>query len=120
MTKLRYDNLFWDRTEIRDALEEDVDLRCQLLFSLMTYSDVTIFELLHFIFSTNITSVHHRASLFLADRSTSDDDDDNTNTSTSFHPATILNLWYTNFPKARSGIDRTIQLYARKIVAGVS
>ncbi|KAF6748021.1 hypothetical protein DFP72DRAFT_917895, partial [Ephemerocybe angulata] len=116
MTKPRYDNLFWDGTEIRDQLEEDVDLRCQLIFSLMTYSNVTIFELLRFIFSTTIPSIHHRASLFLADRSTSDEHDNNANTSTSFHPATILKLWYKNFPKARPGIDRMIQPYARDIV----
>lgn len=90
----------------------EVEIQCQIVFSLIIYFNLSLRDFLFFIFESNIHAVKLRAGVFLSH---------NPNNKDRFLPSTLYHLWHNRFPKCRPHLDRfLIEPWAQKLVLNES
>jgi hypothetical protein len=108
--KLLYNESYWKRV-LEDAIEKkSLDEKLHLIFTLVMFLQVSIAQLLHFIFTSQIKEVRNRAARFLGHTHTATSDDK------AFPAGMIFRAWHENFPKARKNLHKTIEPCAVEMV----
>ncbi|KAF6762939.1 hypothetical protein DFP72DRAFT_1140144 [Ephemerocybe angulata] len=106
--KLAYDDAFWEATLGHNYTKKHSK---HLLFSLLCYLNVSLFDFLQWTFSSDIASVRTRAGRFLGDHKTAKDEEHR------FLPTVIFKLWHEKFGKDVSkNLECMLEPYARRIV----
>ena len=109
-TELIYDDNYW-----RDILEKDIrkvslEKKLHLVFSLVMFLQISVTQLLKFIFTSEIKEVRARAARFLGHTPTATSQD------MEFPPGMVFRAWYENFPKAKVHLHNMIQPCAIEMV----
>ena len=104
--KLLYDNLYW-----KEAIEEDIhklplNKKLHLVFTLVMFLQISVAQLLNFIFTSEIKEVRGRAARFLGHTPTA------TSKDMEFQPGMVFCAWHENFLKAKAQLHKMIQPYA--------
>ncbi|KAF6741869.1 hypothetical protein DFP72DRAFT_1083021 [Ephemerocybe angulata] len=103
--KLAYDDAFWEATLGRNYTKDD---NKDLLFSLLCYLNISLFDFLQWTFSSEITVVCTRAGCFLEYHKTAKDKEHR------FLPTIIFKLWHEKFSKdIRKNLDGMLEPYAQ-------
>ncbi len=108
--ELAFSGSFWEERLLPGDVPSSVELKVQLVFSLIVYLALPLHHLLLYIFSSNVRAVKDRAAHFMAYHAPSG------NTPSIFHPATLFREWQKRFPKARRHLcEEIIQPCAEEI-----
>ncbi|KAJ7780674.1 hypothetical protein DFH07DRAFT_765192 [Mycena maculata] len=75
-----------------------LEIRCQLVFSLLVFLGLSLREFLFFLFESAIPSVKQRAGIFMS-----------SNQAHSFAPRHLFQLWHERFPKSIPHLHSTIK-----------
>jgi len=100
---LQYDTAYWLQKLGPDIWKLSLQERLQLILSLVIFLQVSLANILEFIFTTEIEEVRSRASQFMGYTPSADDNDKK------FPPGMIFWAWYKNFPKAKKFLREMIQ-----------
>jgi hypothetical protein len=108
--KLLYEDSYW-----REILEKDIrrfplEKKLHLIFTLVMFLQVSVAQLLNFIFTSEIKEVRARAARFLGHTPTA------TSKDMEFLPGMVFRAWHENFPKAKAQLHKMIQSCAIEIV----
>ncbi len=108
--ELTYSNAFWAHRLPPNDIPNTIELKVQLVFSLIVYLVLPLHHLLVYIFSSNVSVVKECASKFMAYR-------DRAATSPAiFHPASLFRVWHEHWPTARRHLhDHIVQPCAEEI-----
>ncbi|KAH7905194.1 hypothetical protein BJ138DRAFT_1106182, partial [Hygrophoropsis aurantiaca] len=87
---------------------QSTEMQCQLVFTLILYLNLSIRDLLFFIFESKISTVKHRAGMFMAFDRRRD---------IPFAPAKLYKIWHDRFPRSKPHLhDLIIEDCANEIV----
>ncbi|KII82757.1 hypothetical protein PLICRDRAFT_181073 [Plicaturopsis crispa FD-325 SS-3] len=102
--KLEFNSEYWQN--ILPPMDDiTLDTKLHLILSLVLYLAVTVRQLLEFIFTTEITAVKSKASVFMSRRKSLEQ----------FAPAVLFQLWHTRWPKVRTYLHEMIIPCAHEI-----
>ena len=107
---LEYTNSFWQHRLAPEDIPVSIDMKVQLVFSLIVYLALPLHHLLGFIFSSNIRAVKDRAAHFMAYHAPEG------NSPSIFHPASLFRVWHEQFPRAHHHLhDKIVRPCAEEI-----
>lgn len=92
-------NPLWDAFLSNDSSLKDLDQdhQCQLVFSLILHLNLSVRDFIFFIFESQISTVKHRAGLFMAHKSPE-----------TFAPSKLYSIWHAKFKNSRSYLHEQI------------
>jgi len=108
--KLLYDDLYWQKILEQDIRKVSLEKKLHLIFTLVMFLQISIAQLLNFIFTSKIKEVRGRAARFLGHTPTA------TSKDMEFPPGMVFHAWQKNFPKAKAQLQKMIQPYAIEMV----
>lgn len=107
---LAYDDAFWQEKIGNEIRNLPLQQKQHAIFSLLVYLRVSLLQFLTFTFTSPINAVRVRAGRFLCYTPSASDAESR------FPPASILQLWYTTFPKQGNHLDDMVKPYAAEMV----
>jgi len=108
--KLLYNESYWKGVLEEDIRKKSLDEKLHLIFTLVMFLQISIAQLLHFIFTSQIKEVQHRAARFLGHTHTATSEDK------AFPAGMIFRAWHENFPKAKGNLHKMIKPCAVEMV----
>ena len=108
--KLLYDDRHWQEILEKDIRKISLERKLHLIFTLVMFLQISVVQLLHFIFTSDIKEVWGRAARFLGYTPTA------TSKEMEFPPGMVFGAWHNNFPKARAQLHKMIQPCAIEMV----
>lgn len=108
--KLLYDDRHWQEILEKDIRKISLKRKLHLIFTLVMFLQISVAQLLHFIFTSDIKEVRGRAARFLGYTPTA------TSKEMEFPPGMVFGAWHNNFPKARAQLHKMIQPCAIEMV----
>jgi len=106
---LAYDNAYWQKTLGPDIRKSDIEQHLHLIFSLIIFLQVSLAQLLEFIFMSEIEEIKLRVSRFMGYTTSATTEDKK------FPPGMVFRAWL-KFPKAQEFVRKMIKPVAHKIV----
>lgn len=111
--ELLYDKNHWNGILEGETQKLPLDKKLHLIFTLVMFLQVSVAQLLHFIFTSPIKQVKNRAGRFLGHTHTATSEDN------AFPAGMIFRAWHKNFPKARKNLHKMIEPCAVEMVSQV-
>jgi hypothetical protein len=108
--KLLYDDGYWQGVLKEDIRKITLEKKLHLIFTLVMFLQISVLQLLKFIFTSEIKEVRGRASRFLGHTPTATSED------MEFQPGMVFRAWHENFPKAKAQLHKMIQPCAIEMV----
>jgi hypothetical protein len=108
--KLLYDENYWRKVLEKDICKISLEKKLHLIFTLVMFLQISIAQLLKFIFTSEIKEVRGRAARFLGHTPTANSKD------MEFLPGMVFRAWHENFPKAKAQLHKMIQPCAIEMV----
>ena len=108
--KLLYDDSYWKDVLTEDIHKISLEKKLHLIFTLVMFLQISVMQLLSFIFTTEIKEVRARAARFMGHTPTA------TSKDMEFHPGMVFCAWHENFPKAKAQLHEMIKPCAIKMV----
>ena len=108
--KLLYDGDYWKTVLENDIKTKSLDEKLHLIFTLVIFLQISIAQLLNFIFTSRIKEVQNRAARFLGHTPTATSEDK------AFPAGMIFRAWHENFPKAKKNLHKMVQPCAVEMV----
>ncbi|KAJ3543661.1 hypothetical protein NMY22_g3065 [Coprinellus aureogranulatus] len=99
---LQYDHRFWNSTLGQNYQKISLGDRLHLIFSLIIYLDVSLFQLLEFVFTSSINAVRRRSGIFMGFNAAAKDP------TRCFPPAVVFKAMHDNYPNARGNLHEMI------------
>jgi hypothetical protein len=107
---LLYDENYWKTVLENDIQKISLDKKLHLIFTLLMFLQISIAQLLNFIFTSRIKEVQTRAARFLGHTRTATSEDK------AFPAGMVFCAWHANFPKAKKNLHKMIEPYAVEMV----
>ena len=108
--KLQYDDDYWKEILEKDIRRLPLEKKLHLVFSLVMFLQMSVMQLLKFIFTSEIKDVRARAARFLGHTPTATSDD------MEFPPGMVFRAWHDHFPKAKNQLHKMIEPCAIEMV----
>jgi len=108
--KLLYDRKYWNGILEGEAQKLPLDEKLHLIFTLVMFLQISIAQLLHFIFTSQIKEVKNQAAWFLGHTHMAASEDN------TFPAGMIFRAWHENFLKARKNLHKMIEPCAIEMV----
>lgn len=99
---LQYDYRFWEQTLGQNYQKVTLVDRLHLIFSLIIFLDVSLFQLLEFMFTSSINAVRRRSGIFMGYNTAANDP------TRRFPPAVIFKAMHDNYPNAHEHLHEMI------------
>jgi hypothetical protein len=108
--KLQYDDDYWKEILDKDIRRASLGKKLHLVFSLVMFLQISVMQLLNFIFTSEIKEVRSRAARFLGHTPTATSED------MEFPPGMVFRAWHEKFPKAKPQLHKMVQPCALEMV----
>jgi hypothetical protein len=108
--KLLYDDCYWQEALEKDIRKISLEKKLHLIFTLVMFLQISVAQLLNFIFTSEIKEVRSRAAIFLGHTPTA------TSKDMEFQPRVVFRAWHENFRKAKAQLHKMIQPCAIEMV----
>jgi len=111
--KLLYDDNYWKEMLEKDIRRVPLERKLHLIFTLVMFLQVSVAQLLNFIFTSEVKEVRARAARFLGHTPTA------TLKDMEFLPGMVFRAWHENFPKAKAQLHKMVEPCAIEMVPQV-
>jgi len=108
--KLLYDENYWMEVLKQDIKKISLNKKLHLIFTLVMFLQISVAQLLNFIFTSPIKEVQNRAARFLGHTQTATSEDK------AFPAGMIFHAWHKKFLKARKNLHKMIEPCAVEMV----
>ena len=108
--KLQYDDDYWKEILEKDIRRLPLEKKLHLVFSLVMFLQMSVMQLLRFIFTSEIKEVRARAARFLGHTPTATSED------MEFPAGMVFRAWHDHFPKAKDQLHKMIKPCAIEMV----